>query len=367
MSISLYSQLSELLAEKARLEAFSGVILIQRGSETLYKEALGYANRSWRILNTQETRFRLGSISKMFTAAAILQLIEAGKLSFESRAVETLGLEGTKIPREVNVYHLLTMTAGIADWFEESENWEAVWEALIREHPIYLLRENADYLPLFADKEPLGPPGSGWRYSNASYILLGLLIEKATGERYADYVQREILDRLRMNSSGFYALDENNRRSAEGYIPIPGPEGLPRRWRKNLYSVTPSPAADGGASATAADLLRFSQGLREGELLSAEMTREALTPRVLETEERPRGYTWMYGYGCEFLLDEAGEVVRYGHTGEEDGVSCRLYYYPCHDVDVIILGNQSGCAGEVAWPIHELILQEVEKRPKEKA
>jgi CubicO group peptidase (beta-lactamase class C family) len=356
--MQLYTKLSALLAEKARSDAFSGVVLVQRGEERLFGEALGYANRSWRIFNTLETRFRIASISKMFTAVAVLRLIEDGRLSLETRVVEALGLERTRLHPEVTVYHLLTMTGGIPDWFDENEAQDGDWEALLRTHPLYLLRDNPDYLPLFAGKEPVAEPGAGFRYSNASYLLLGMLIERASGEPWKDYIQREVLDRAGMASSGFFSLEENTRRTAEGYIPLPGPAGRPLRWKKNLYEVTPAPAADGGATATAEDLLRFLRALRRGELLSPEMTRAALSPKVLETPERHRGYIWMYGFGCEFLLDEAGEVVRYGHTGEESGVSCRLYSFPCQEIDVVILGNQSGCAAEIAWPVHEMILKE---------
>jgi CubicO group peptidase (beta-lactamase class C family) len=289
--MSLYHQLSDLLAEKVFQQAFSGVVSIQKGGETLFGEALGYADRSWRIFNTLETRFRIASISKMFTAAAILQLIEAGRLAMDTRAVEALGLQHTNLHPEVTVHHLLTMTGGVPDWFEESEDWEAAWKALSRECPVYLLRENADYLPLFAWKAPLAQPGAGYRYSSASYILLGLLIEKVTGERFAETIRREIFARAGMTSSGFFALDEITRRSAEGYVPIPGPDGQPLRWKKNLYHVTPVPAAAGGATATVGDLLRFSRALRRGELLSPEMSREATTPKVVETPDRYRGYT----------------------------------------------------------------------------
>jgi CubicO group peptidase (beta-lactamase class C family) len=291
----------------------------------------------------------------MFTAVAVLQLIEAGKLSFDTRVTEALDLQGTKIPPQVNIYHLLTMTAGIADWYEEAGDWEANWEALCRAYPIYLLRENLDYLPLFVQKEPLAPPGARFSYSNASYILLGLLIEKAAGKPYSAYIQEQIFEPAGMQASGFYALDDNTTRLAEGYLPRKGPAS---GWKKNLYAVTPAPAADGGAVSNLADLCCFSQALREGLLLSPFFTQEALTPKVLEDEERYRGYTWMHGYGCSFLLDEAGQIVRWGKTGEEEGVSCRLYYYPQQDLDVVILGNYSGCAGSLAWSIHDLIVNE---------
>ena len=87
------------------------------------------------------------------------------------------------------------------------------------------------------------------------------------------------------------------------------------------------------------------------------MTQEFLTPKVLQTDERIRGYTWEYGYGNFFILDEDGRIMRWGHTGEEDGVSCRLYHYPEENLDVVILGNQSWCAGRLGWEIHDLILE----------
>ena len=126
-------------------------------------------------------------------------------------------------------------------------------------------------------------------------------------------------------------------------------------WKKNIYAVTVGPAADGGPTSTVDDLIRFAQALRNGTLLSPALTQEMLTPQVQQDEENYRGYTWMYGYGNIFLLDENGQVVRWGHTGKEDGISCRLYRYPQEKMDVVILGNQSWCAGRLGWEIHDLI------------
>ena len=103
-------RLERLLAEKGRGNRFSGVVLLQRDQEELFKQAYGYAVRSWKIKNRTDTRFRIASVSKMFTAVAILQLIERGSLSLDTGVVEYLGLENTRIPKAVTVYHLLTMT-----------------------------------------------------------------------------------------------------------------------------------------------------------------------------------------------------------------------------------------------------------------
>jgi CubicO group peptidase (beta-lactamase class C family) len=349
-------QLDQIIANKSREEQFSGVVLVKRGESDLFRAAYGYANRSWTIENRVDTRFRIASVSKMFTAVAILQLIEANKLSLDASVVDCLGLEHTTIPREATVEHMLTMTSGIADWFEESGDWDETWAALCREHPIYLFRSNEDYLPLFANKTPNFPVGQRHQYNGAGYILLGLLIEKISGLPYFDYIRQHVFEKAQMTRSDFVSLDDITEEVAEGYIPVEKDDRI-IGWKKNIYSTTPEAAADGGATSTVDDLTRFSRALREGNLLSENFTREMLTPKVLERAEKSRGYTWKYGYANFFLLDDSDEVVRWGHTGEEDGVSCRLYYYPKQNLDVVILGNQSGCAGSLAWEVHDLIVK----------
>jgi CubicO group peptidase (beta-lactamase class C family) len=224
---------------------------------------------------------------------------------------------------------------------------------------MYLFRRNEDYLPLFINTPPLFPVGEKHQYNGAGYILLGLIIEKLSGLSYFDYVRHHIFEKAQMTRSGFLPLDGVYEEVAEGYVPLMDQGDKVTGWKKNIYSTTVEAAADGGATSTAGDLGRFSQALREGQLLSAQWTREILTPKVLERAERLRGYTWKYGYGNLFLLDDTGQIVRWGHTGEEDGVSCRLYHYPRQDLDVVILGNQSWCAGSIAWEIHNLILDEL--------
>ena len=350
-------RLNQLVTEKSDRKEFSGVVLVKRDEGVLFEGAYGYANQSWKVENRLDTRFRIASISKMFTAVATLGLIDDGALSLDTSVVECLGLRDTKIAKEASVYHMLTMTSGLADWVDESGDWEANWAALCREHPIYLFRRNQDYLPLFVDEDPLAPVGEKHQYNGAGYILLGLIIEKLSGIPYFDYVRRHVFAKANMSRADFLALDGVYDEVAEGYIPITDEDKTIIGWKKNIYSTTPEAAADGGATSSAEDLIRFSQALRNRDLLSAQMTHEMLTPKVLQTDERIRGYTWKYGYGNFFLLDDTGHIIRWGHTGEEDGVSCRLYYYPRENLDVVILGNQSWCAGSLGWEIHDTILE----------
>jgi CubicO group peptidase (beta-lactamase class C family) len=349
-------QISRLLDEKSQANAFSGVVHIQQGDQVLFQRAYGYADRNWQIPNQVETRFRIASISKMFTAVAVLQLVQKGKIALDTRITDLLELENTQIPVQVNLYHLLTMTAGIADWFDESGDWEANWQELRTKHPLYLLRENRDYLPLFIDQKAEFPPGSKHKYSGSSYILLGLVIEKVSRKSYKEFVRQNIFKRANMRNSDFLALDEVTSNVAGGYIPLLDSQENVSGWKKNIYSVTPEGAADGGATSSAADLVLFSQALRNGRLLSPEWTQAMLTPQVPYINQKIRGYTWKYGYANIFILNDDGGVVRFGHTGEEDGISCRFYHYPDFDLDLVILGNQSWCSGSLAWELHDIII-----------
>ncbi len=334
---------------------FSGVVRVQRGEQVLCEAAAGLANRPWQAPNRPDTRFRIASIAKMFTAVAVLQLADAGRLKLDDPIHAYLDLRETCIPTEVRIEQLLSMTSGIADWFDESGDWETEWAALCRAQPIYLLRSNQDYLPLFVHKTPLAAPGAQYHYNGAGYILLGLLIERVSGRPYFDYVCEHIFAAAHMDTAAFVALDEVSANVAEGYVPVENEAGEIVAWKRNIYSTTPQAAADGGATASAADLVRFSQALRGGRLLSAHSTQAILTPRVDERAEHTRGYRWQYGYGNLFLLDGDGRIVRWGHTGEEDGVSGRLFYYPTRNLDVVILSNQSWSSGELGWQIHDLI------------
>ncbi|MBK8906301.1 MAG: serine hydrolase [Anaerolineaceae bacterium] len=350
-------QLAELIQQKANAGEFSGVVALWQADEPVFQQAVGLAHRGFGIANTLETRFRLASIGKLFTAVATLQLIEQNQFKLDTPIHDLLNLSHTTIPANVTIFHLLTMSSGIADWFEESEDWEAEWAALCRENPIYLLRQNADYLPLFSQKPPNFAAGERYQYNNAGYILLGLAIEAVSSVSYFDYVRQHVFARAGMVGADFIALDAIAPNLAEGYVAANNQSGQ-TTWRKNIYSTTPEAAADGGAVATAVDLHRFSEALRNGRLLPPEKTETMLYPYIPESDEPINDYFWQYGFGNEFVFDRRHQLLRWGHTGEEDGVSGRFYHYPAQTLDVVILGNQSWCAGGLGWQVHDLIIKQ---------
>ncbi|MDQ0988224.1 serine hydrolase [Streptomyces sp. V2I9] len=346
--------LEEAVSRTAEAGQFSGTVRVTRGGEPLLTRAFGSASRRWSVPNTPDTRFRVASVAKAFTAVAVLQLVERGRIRLDDALVDHVGGHMPRLDPRVTVLHALTMTSGIGDWFEEGgENGEEEWAALTASHPLYLLRGNADYVPLFADKKPHFPPGERHLYNGAGYILLGLLLETVTGRSFEDTVTDEVFTPAGMNTAGFVALDELGPGVAEGYLTAA--DG-PTPYRTNHYATTPRAAADGGSTCSAADLTSFARALRHGRLLDEETTRLALTPQVAEREEKVRGYRWMYGFGLTHLLDDEGNTVRWGHTGEEDGVSARLYHYPRHDMDVAVLANVSWSAGDMGWAVHDAIV-----------
>lgn len=352
--------LEEAVSRVAERTGFSGTVRVTRHGQPVFTRVFGMASRRWSIPNTHDTRFRVASVSKMFTAVAVLQLVERQQVRLGDALVDFVKDHVPELDPRVTVHHALTMTAGIGDWFEEgSDDWEAEWAALTSSQPLYLLRDNKDYLPLFADKQPHFAPGERYLYNGAGYIMLGLLIESVTGRSFEEVIVDDVFARAGMSASGFPALDDLGPDIAEGYLAT-ADSATP--YRTNHYATTPRAAADGGATCTAADLTAFAHALRHGRLLNEETTRLALTPQVDEREEKVRGYRWMYGFGLTHILDDEGTVVRWGHTGEEDGVSARLYHYPQQDLDVAVLSNISWCAGDMGWAVHDALVGNQETR-----
>lgn len=338
--------------QRAREDLFSGVALVTQGGERMFAGAYGYASRAWSVPNTLATRFDTASVTKLFTAVATLQLIDRGLLSFDTPVVDTLGLGQTAISREVTVYHLLTHTSGIADDADEEsgEDYADLWKT----KPNYAVTETADFLPQFVHKPPNFPPGEGCRYCNCGYVLLGLLVEKACGLSYRDYVREQVFAKAGMTYADFFRMDEVNSDVAEGCDPVRDEQGSIVGWKRNIYSYPPIGSPDGGAHVTAGDLSRFLRAVQAGELISAASTRAFFTPQALHHS----GEEWrqMYGYGLEFAVDETGRVLFAEKEGINAGVSAVIRHYPDSDTTVVLLSNTRLGVWEPRRVIHRRLL-----------
>ncbi len=256
---------------------FSGAVLIANGENKIFRQAYGLASREFVVPNRIDTRFNLGSINKIFTKIAIAQLIQKGKLSFETKLGEILPDYPNKDAREkVTVRHLLNMTSGIGDFFNER------FDAL----PKNRLRSNNDYLPLFADMPLLFEPGTQRRYSNGGYVVLGAIVEKVSGTDYYDYIRENIYKPAGMESTDSYQADMINLNLATGYTgeAMNDNKGA---LRDNFYTRPARGSAAGGGYSNVEDLLRFVRALSQGKLLDARFTNWVVTNELPEPQNAP--------------------------------------------------------------------------------
>jgi CubicO group peptidase (beta-lactamase class C family) len=326
-------------------DELSGVVVLARGTSTLFEGAYGWASRAWRQPMTADLRFDCASVTKTFTTVGTLQLVSQGAFELETSAIDYLGLEGTAISPSVTVRHLLTHTSGIADDADEEAGER--YEDLFVDKASYSEIETADHLPDFAFKEPNFPPGERCRYCNAGFIVLGLMIEKATGTTYRDYVRSHVFAPAGMTRSGFFRMDEVVPGIAEPCEPVRDDAGAITGWKRNIYSYPPIGSPDGGAHVTAADLIRFVRACRDHTLLPSPFAEDMVSPQV-EWYRSPRtGAMHHYGFGFRMQVD-GGEVVWWGKEGINVGVSAEVAYYPKPDITTVVLcSSEHGAWGPI--------------------
>ena len=228
-----------LLRKRAAADRFSGAALVAKDGEVVFADAYGQADRERGIANTLETRFRIGSMSKMFTAVATLQLVEEGKLALDDPVGKHLrDYPNKEVASKVTVRHLLTHTGGTGDIFGPE----------FAHRPS--LREHSDYVRLYGSRAPSFEPGTRFGYSNYGFVLLGAIIEAATGESYYDYVREHVFRPTGMTSTDSLPESEDVPNRSIGYMrPYPGS----RLWQPNtdlLPGGAPPPAAATRRSAT---------------------------------------------------------------------------------------------------------------------
>ena len=327
------------------------MVRVTVGDDERFAGAYGFASRAWGVRNTLDTRFDTASITKLFTAVACLQQVDAGAFGLATSAVEYLELEGTAISPLVTVRHLLAHTSGIGDDADEEagESYEAIW----RDRPSYSVLEAADFLPQFVHRPPNFSPGQGCRYNNCGYVLLGLMVERATGRAYRDVIREDVFAPAGMHDSDFLRMDRVNDRLAEGVDPIRDEAGGIVGWKRNIYSFPPIGSPDSGAHVTAMDLHRFLRAVRDGRLLSTESTAAFLGPQV---RYRVRdGWVQHFGYGPWFRVDDDGTLVFLEEEGSNAGVSGLVRHYPGRDLTVVMLSNLEQGVWDPIAAAHEMI------------
>jgi CubicO group peptidase (beta-lactamase class C family) len=224
-------------------DLFSGTVLVAKDGQPLFFESFGLASKEFNVANANDTKYNIGSINKVFTQVALMQLRDAGKIDFAKTLRTYLPDYASDVADKVTIQQLLQHTSGLGDIF--GPEYAAT--------PKDQLRTLSDYVPLFVKKPLEFEPGAGNRYSNAGYILLGLVIEKLSGQTYDDYVRTHIFTPLAMNGTAAYESDAVVPKRAVNYTRRDG------TLRTNIHMRPGRGSSAGGGYSTVPDLLRFTR------------------------------------------------------------------------------------------------------------
>jgi CubicO group peptidase (beta-lactamase class C family) len=300
----------------------SGSILVAKDGVTVASKSAGIANKTTGAPNRLDTKFNLGSLNKMFTAVAIAQLAEAGRLKFDDTIGKHLpDYPNRDVAEKVTIHQLLTHTSGLGNY--SVETFKAQREKLTTV---------AAYLPLFVSEPLVSAPGEKFQYSNAGYLVLGAIIEKISGQDYYSYVREHIYKPAGMTNTGFYEPGKEIPDLAIGYTRM-GPDGKPGdavKENTNRLEVRGGPA--GGGYSTVEDLLKFQVALSSFKLLNREFTGIVTTGKV-----EAGGPIGKYAYGFGDKIFEGKHIV--GHNGGWPGVAANFEMFPELGYTAIVLLN----------------------------
>jgi CubicO group peptidase (beta-lactamase class C family) len=313
---ALTKDLDQLLTKLTAEGRFSGVVLMARDGKPFFQKAYGFADRDKKVPNNLDTRFRLGSMNKMFTSVAIAQLVQQGKLKYTDTLAQVLPDYPDKdAAAKIKVHHLLTHTSGLGDFFgpEFDKKKDSI-------------RDLKDYLQFFTGKPLKFEPGKQFSYSNAGMIVAGLIIEKVSGQNYFDYVREHIYKPAGMASSDSFEKTRPQPNQSVGYT-----RRINGKWEPNYPTLPLKGSSAGGGDSTAPDLLKFDHALRTHKLLNAELTRTILSGKV-ETDRDEK-----YAYGFEESQVDGKRVV--GHGGGAPGMNANLDMYWDSGYTVVVLCN----------------------------
>ncbi|HZZ44912.1 MAG TPA: serine hydrolase domain-containing protein [Tepidisphaeraceae bacterium] len=294
-----------------------GAVIFIKDGKAIYKGAVGYADVEHKTPITPATNFRLASCTKQFTAAAVLCLIDDGKLKLDTPLNDCFpGLPS--YTHGILIRHLLTHTSGLPDYEDHLPAGITV--------PL----KDADVLAILAGQSQLYfPPGTQYRYSNSAYALLSLIVEKYSGQRFPDFLHTRIFHPLGMNNTVAYepGISAVSNR-AYGYSPAAG------GYTRTDQSLTSAVLGDGGVYSSVEDLAKWDAALYDSKILRPETQRLAFTTTIL-----PDGHDIHYGFG--WRVDSYRDHAFVGHGGDTIGFRTHIERYPADHFSVILLSNRN--------------------------
>lgn len=316
--------LDQYMQAQTDIRGFSGTVLVMKQNKVLLEKGYGLADREWNIANTVETKFRIGSVTKQFTAACILQLIEAGKLSLDDK----LSKFYPDFPKgdSVTIHMLLNHTSGIASYTDGRDFMTVATQSLPRDSMI----------AFFKNKPYNFSPGTKWAYNNSGYFLLGCIIEKVSGLSYTNYLQKNIFDNLEMKNSGVDKLDSVLAMRARGY----SREGK-KTFNADFISMD-WPFSAGVLFSTVSDLYKWDRALYGTKILSKGSLQKMFTPGKSN-----------YGYGV--LIDSLEKHSRIWHNGGIPGFSTNFTRFINDDICTVVFSNNESNVDFVAIALANIL------------
>jgi D-alanyl-D-alanine carboxypeptidase len=303
------------LEEDTAADRFSGAALVAKDGKIIFSQTYGMADRERKIPNQVNTKFRIGSMNKMFTAVSIMQLVQAGKIQLSDPFGKYLTDYANKdVSSKVTIEQLLTHTGGTGDIF--GPEFEA--------HRLEL-RTLQDYVNLYQKRGLAFDPGSRWEYSNYGFLLLGVVIEKASGESYYDYVREQVYKPAGMASTDSLPENEQVPGRSVGYMK-PGAS-----WTPNTDTLPWRGTSAGGGYSTVEDLFRFAMALQGHKLLDAAHTEQLVAGKTAT----PGGQKYAFG----FADSDEGGMACFGHGGGAPGMNGDLKICPATGYVIAVLAN----------------------------
>ncbi len=289
-------------------------IEVIRGGDTLVDAGYGFADLEQRVPATATTLYQIGSITKQFTAAAVMRLVEAGRVGLDDSISGYLqGLPPAW--RRVTVRQLLNHTSGIPSYTDAGPRWVRRWrEDMPTDSLVALTAQDSMW---FA-------PGSGWRYDNTGYVLLGMLLDRVTGEPFPSYVEHGLLRPLGLAHSYYCDLDRVLPGRAPGY------QRVTSGWHRAPYFSMTQPYSAGALCSTVRDLARWDFLLATGKVV---------TPTSFRTMTTPDGAARSRGYGFGLFADTLGGRRMIAHGGGIVGFASANAYFPDDSLSVTVLTN----------------------------
>jgi D-alanyl-D-alanine carboxypeptidase len=295
---------------------FAGAVIVAKNGKPVFSQASGLADREKKVANQLGTQFRIGSMNKMFTAVATLQLVQAGKIKLTDPLGKYMPDYANKnVASKVTIHHLLTHTGGTGDFF--GPEFDA--------HRLEL-RTLQDYVKLYEKRDLEFEPGSRWQYSNYGFLLLGAIIENVSGQSYYDYVREHVFKPSGMTSTDSLPESEPVPGRSIGYTREGGAD-----WKPNTDTLPWRGTSAGGGYSTVEDLLRFVNAIQNHKLLDAEHTDLLITGKV----DTGRGDKYAYGF-----MDATERGMRcFGHGGGAPGMNGELEICPQSGYVIAVLAN----------------------------